>query len=133
MDLFKEFINSYGVTILYAVITGICGYIGIVIKNLYKIYVDDRTKKSVVKTCVQAVEQIYKDLHGQEKFDMCVEYVSQMLENKGIIITAIEIQMLIEAAVKEMNDKAKPEEGEEEAPVEEPAEEEIIIEEEAGE
>ena len=107
MDLFKEFINSYGVAILYTIVTAVFGYIGVVIKNLIQKYINDKTKKSIIKTCVQAVEQLYKDLHGQDKFDMCVEYASQMLENKGILISAIEIQMLIEAAVKEMNDKAK--------------------------
>ena len=107
MDLFKEFINSYGVAILYTIVTAVFGYIGVVIKNLIQKYINDKTKKSIIKTCVQAVEQLYKDLHGQDKFDMCVDYASQMLENKGILISAIEIQMLIEAAVKEMNDKAK--------------------------
>ncbi len=107
MDLLKEFINSYGVAILYTIVTAVFGYIGVVIKNLIQKYINDKTKKSIIKTCVQAVEQLYKDLHGQDKFDMCVEYASQMLENKGIPISAIEIQMLIEAAVKEMNDKAK--------------------------
>lgn len=110
MDVFKEFINTYGATILYTIVTAIFGYIGVVLKNLYTKYINDKTKKSVVKTCVEAVEQLYKDLHGQEKFDMCVEYASKMLEDKGILISAVELQMLIEAAVKTMNDSFRPEE-----------------------
>ena len=100
---FTEFINAYGMEILYAVITAIAGYVGIVIKNLYQKYVNDSTKKAVVKTCVQAVEQIYTDLHGQDKYNKVVESASEMLNEKGITITDIELKMLIEAAVGEFN------------------------------
>lgn len=100
---FTEFINAYGMEILYAIITAIAGYIGIVVKNLYQKYVNDSTKKAVVKTCVQAVEQIYTDLHGQDKYNKVVESASEMLCEKGITITDIELKMLIEAAVGEFN------------------------------
>ena len=101
--IIKEFINTYGATILYTVLTAIAGYVGIALKNLYEKYINDKIKKSVVKTCVKAVEQIYADLHGDEKLDKCIESVSAMLGEKGITITDIEIRMLIEATVKEFN------------------------------
>lgn len=107
MDIIKEFIETYGVSILYTILTAIAGYIGIAMKNLYNKYVNDKTKKNVVRTCVRAVEQIYKDLHGEEKLNMCIESVSEMLCEKGITISELEIRMLIEAAVNEMNAKIK--------------------------
>lgn len=100
---FSEFVANYGMEILYAIITAIAGYIGIVVKNLYQKYVNDNTKKAVVKTCVQAVEQIYTNLHGEEKYNKVVESASEMLTEKGITITDIELKMLIEAAVGEFN------------------------------
>lgn len=103
MELFKEFVSAYGTTILYSVLTAIAGYIGIVVKNLYQKYVNDKTKKDVVKTCVSAVEQLYKDLHGEEKYGKAVEAAADMLADKGITITELEIRMLIEAAVSEFN------------------------------
>lgn len=105
-----EFVATYGATILYSILTAIAGYIGITIKNIYAKYVNDKTKKDVVRTCVKAVEQIYADLHGAEKLDKCIESVSAMLGEKGIAITDIEIRMLIEAAVNEFNKKLKNEE-----------------------
>ena len=101
--VFNEFINTYGATILYSVLTAIAGYIGIALKNLYTKYVNDKTKKDVVRTCVKAVEQIYTDLHGEDKLNKCIESVSAMLCAKGITITDIEIRMLIEPAVNEFN------------------------------
>lgn len=103
MNIFSEFIQQYGTTILYAVLTAIAGYVGIVIKNLYEKFINDRTKKTIVKTCVQAVEQLYKELHGEEKYDKVVEAVTEMFNERGITITEIEMKMLIEAAVGEFN------------------------------
>lgn len=104
MDFLKEFISVYGTTILYSILTAIAGYLGIVIKNLYQKYINDKTKQDVAKTCVKAVEQIYKDLHGEEKLQKALESASEMLASKGITISDIELRILIEAAVAEFND-----------------------------
>ena len=104
MELFTQFINEYGTTILYTVLTALAGYIGLWVKSLYTKYINDKTKESVVKTCVKAVEQLYQDLHGIEKYNQVVENVSEMLSQKGIEITELEIKLLIEAAVGEFND-----------------------------
>lgn len=103
MELFTQFINEYGTTILYTILTALAGYIGIWVKSLYTKYINDKTKQDVVKTCVSAVEQLYKDLHGEEKYNKVVESVSEMLMEKGITITELELKMLIEASVGEFN------------------------------
>ena len=104
MDIFTQFIKEYGTTILYTILTALAGYIGIWVKSLYTKYINDKTKQDVVKTCVSAVEQLYKDLHGEEKYNKVVESVSEMLMEKGITITDLELKMLIEAAVGEFNE-----------------------------
>lgn len=103
MNFIENFINNYGTEILYAIFTAIAGYLGIMVKNLYQKHINDSTKKAVVKTCVQAVEQLYQDLHGEDKYNKVVESVTDMLNEKGITITDIEMKMLIEAAVGEFN------------------------------
>ena len=104
MELLKNFISENGVEVLGAIITAIAGYIGVVLKNLYTKYINDKTKQSVVKTCVQAIEQLYKDLHGEEKLNKVIESATDMLDEKGISITDLELRMLIESAVGEFND-----------------------------
>ncbi len=101
--MFAEFINQYGMEILYAIITAIAGYIGIVIKNLCTKYINDKTKASVAKTAVQFVEQVYKDLHGEEKLNEALIAASEMLAEKGIVVSDLELKVLIEAAVAEFN------------------------------
>lgn len=105
--MFAEFINQYGTEILYAIITAIAGYIGIVIKNLFTKYINDKTKQAVAKTAVQFVEQVYKDLHGEEKLNEALTAASEMLAEKGITVSNLEMRALIEAAVAEFNNAFK--------------------------
>ena len=76
-------------------------------KNLNKKYVDTETKSVIVKNCVRCVEQIYTDLHGDEKKTACENKIVQLLYEKGITITQHELDVMIEAAVHEMNNIIK--------------------------
>lgn len=102
--MFVEFINTYGMELLKLAATAIFGYLGLVAKSMLKKFADDKTKRAVVKTVVQGVEQLYKDAGGEEKLNKAIEAASEMLAEKGITITELEIRMLIEAAVAEFND-----------------------------
>lgn len=101
--MFAEFINEYGIQILYTIITAIAGYIGLAIKSLVTKYVNDKTKQAVAKTAVQFVEQVYKDLHGEDKLNAALGAMSEMLGEKGIHVSDLEMRVLIEAAVSEFN------------------------------
>ena len=85
------------------IVVAIMGFIGICIKNVIKKISDDKTKEQVCKTVVKAVEQMYSDLTGDERYEKAVEGISEMLAEKGISATELEVKMLIESAVKEMN------------------------------
>ena len=52
---------------------------------------------------------MYKDLHGDEKLARALVVAASMLSQKGIKTTEEELKVLLEAAVKEMNDKFKKE------------------------
>lgn len=101
--MFAEFINEYGLQLIYSIIVAIAGYIGIVVKNLVTKYLNDKTKLTVARTAVQYVEQVYKDLHGEEKLNQALVAASEMLAEKGITVTELEMRVLIEAAVAEFN------------------------------
>lgn len=101
---FNQFLSTYGMEILGTVLTALAGYLGIVIKNLCQKYLNDKTKQDVARTCVKAVEQIYKDLHGEEKFNKALENASDVLAEKGITVSDTEMRILIESAVAEFNE-----------------------------
>lgn len=103
MQVINDFVAAYGVTILYTIITAIASYIGLWAKALYAKYMDDNVKRSVVRTAVQAVEQLYRDLSGPAKLDKAIESAVALLSERGIMITDLELRLLIEAAVAEFS------------------------------
>ena len=96
--MFELFIEQYGMEILYTVIIAVFGYLGMQAKALYEKYINTKEKQAVAETVCKAVEQIYKDLNGEEKKQKALENISLMLAEKGITITELEMEMLIEAA-----------------------------------
>ena len=101
--MFAEFINEYGTQLLYIIITGIASYIGIVVKNLVTKYINDKTKEAVARNAAKFVEQVYKDLHGEDKLNTALSAASEMLAEKGITVSELELRVLVEAAVAEFN------------------------------
>ena len=98
-----ELLSTYVLPVLAAALTALAGFVGTQIKNLYRRWVDDKTKEAVVRTCVKAVEQLYRDLGGPEKLERAKVGIRQMLEEKGIFISELEMEMLIESVVAEFN------------------------------
>ena len=102
--MFAEFINIYGMEILATVLGFIFTVLGFVLKNLVKKYLNDQTKQAITKVCVQFVEQVYRDIHGEEKLYMALQRAAELLAEKGIKFSANEMVTLIEAAVAEFNE-----------------------------
>lgn len=102
--MFAAFINQYGTTILYTILTAVAGYVGIAVKHYAKKWLDTREKKAVARIAVQAVEQMYKDLKGEEKLEQALQAAEEMLAEKGLTISRFELRMLIEAALAEFKD-----------------------------
>ena len=59
----------------------------------------------IVDAVVRAVEQtVADDIHGKDKKDRAILYISRIMRENGIDITSDEISALIEAAVHTMNE-----------------------------
>ena len=64
-----EIFATYALPVIAAAVTALAGFLGAQLKGLYQKHVNDKTKESVVRTCVKAVEQLYHDLGGPEKLE----------------------------------------------------------------
>ena len=93
------------ITAIAGAVATMLGYIGLKLKSLVEEKLNIHIKKETAELCVKAVEQLYHDLQGPEKLERCKTYVMQMLAQKGIDITELELDMLIEAAVAQLNFK----------------------------
>ena len=120
-----EIFSAYVLPAIVAVLTALAGYIGTQIKRLYEKYVNDKVKQDVVRTCVKASEQLYRDLSGPEKLEKAKEGIVEMLNEKGIPISEMEMDLLIESVVQEFNQGVKGEHKTEESP-EAQAESEVV-------
>ena len=108
-ELYGDQVVSIVLGVIGTALTAVLTYVGVVVKNAYTKYVNDKTKKDAVDTVVQAVEQIYKDLHGEEKLNKAIEGVSEMLAEKGIAVSEVELRYLIESSVNAFNEGFKKE------------------------
>lgn len=105
MEVIMNFLNEYG--ILSAIITAIASALGIIAKTIYNKTIgrkiSENTKKDVAELVVKYIEQVYKDIHGEEKLQKALEAFSEMLGEKGITISDLEMRVLLEAALAEFN------------------------------
>lgn len=81
----------------------VAGVVGYQIKKLYNKYVDNQTKYDIVASTVEYVEQVYKDIHGEEKLQKALDRASELLTDAGITVSTTELETLIEAAVNGFN------------------------------
>jgi LL-H family phage holin len=100
MDILFEFLKP--------IFLAIAGFLGYECAILIKRYVDKQTltqKQELVAIAVKMVEQLYKDLGGEEKYNKAVEWITIEAKKMGIKITENEMRGLIEAAVKTFKDQ----------------------------
>lgn len=62
-------------------------------------------KKDLAIIAVRFVEQVYKDIDGEEKFHQAFQWVADAFEKYGYSVDANEIEGLIEATLKQMKDE----------------------------
>ena len=101
--MFLEIVNTFGAEILGTVLVALAGIFGMVAKNLAAKYLDTDAKRTLAKTVVQFTEQVYKNLHGEEKLSAALSVFSQLLKEKGIRASETEMKVLLESAVAEFN------------------------------
>ena len=106
-----DIINSYLTQLIMVIFLAIAAFLGAQAKNLYRKYITTEMKQAVCRTVVRFVEQVYIDLHGQEKLEKAMQRASLILKEYGIEISDQELISIIEAAVNEFNnsfDKNEP-------------------------
>lgn len=105
-----EFLNEIMPSLLSfvgTVVAVLFGYLGVKVKQLYNKYVDTQVEKDVAYSTVKYVEQIYTDIHGEDKLKEALKQASSILQEKGIQVSQDQLKTLIESAVYGMNQGIK--------------------------
>ena len=98
-----DFLNIYGIKIIAGIIGLIFTALGFAMKKAITKFLNTKEKRQLAQDVVLYVEQYWKELKGQDKFDVAAEAFAQILEERGIKTSAIEIRTLIESALGAFN------------------------------
>jgi len=106
----REIINLYGAQVLGAVLVALFGLFGMAAKRIAERVLDTPVKQRLAKIAVQFAEQVYRELHGEQKLGAALEVLEELLAEKKIHATQTEMRVLLEAAVAEFNQVFRPNE-----------------------
>lgn len=74
------------------------------VEKMNRIQRELETKQDLAALAVQFVEQAYKDLKGEEKYNAAASWLATQAVDRGLNVSAEEIQGLIEAALRMFKD-----------------------------
>lgn len=102
MKIIQEILLQYMALAICSLLTALAGYFASKIKGILESSRIDEAKRNTVNACIRAVEQLYKDLDGEEKLKKAKQSIIEILAEKGIGISANEMEILIEAEVNSL-------------------------------
>lgn len=95
---YNELINSLMPYIISAAAT-VLAAVGAWLGTKVKAWLDTKEKKEIVEATVKYVEQIGKALGSDEKLELAKQKALDWAKSKGIAVSDIELEILIEATV----------------------------------
>lgn len=101
--LLIEMVSIYAPQLLEAVLYLIVGLLVLAANKYIKPIMQNKVIQAIAKNVVLAVEQTYKDLHGEDKLNKALDAFSEMLATKHIKISANEMIVMLESALAELN------------------------------
>lgn len=75
------------------------------VEGMKRIEAELATKQELAALAVRFVEQVYRDLHGEAKYQKAAEWLAARAGELGLTVTADEIKGLIEAALRAFKDE----------------------------
>lgn len=100
-------LNTYLVPALMTFITGFITWLGTKIKAKYEEKVKNEQVRDVVEKVVRYVEQKYKGIDSSEKYAQALQKAQEWLSQKGIEVSEVELDTLIESSVYELTGSLK--------------------------
>ena len=110
MNEVMEAIMPYLISILTVILGAVALRAGKFVDGLmdkYNIYDKIKANQVIVKASVEYVEQVFKGLDGEEKFRLAKENALGILADRGITISDVELDALIEQAVFQFSEGMK--------------------------
>lgn len=105
MNILIDFTKEYGLDIIHTIVMGVFSYIALDIKKIHQRNNEDKTKKEVVKMVCNYVNEIYSSSNINDKLNEALISTKQILKEKGIIISDLELKVLLHNSIYEKNNE----------------------------
>lgn len=108
----NSMINQELINLAIVCVTGFIGWVTKEVSGYLKkkgMVAQLESHKDLVSVVVNGVEQAYSQLHGKEKLNMAKIELIKLASSRGIKLDEGSLDMLIESAVKEMNNAVQAE------------------------
>ena len=107
MENFMAQLMPAVISVAITCLTAVATYVGNTVKKYFEEKANDETKRKVVETTCRYVNQIFVDLDGPSKLEKAKENILLQLNEKGVPITDLELDVLIESTVNSFKDAVK--------------------------
>ena len=74
------------------------------VEGMQRVEAELATKQELAGLAVRFVEQVYKDLHGEAKYQKAAEWLAARARELGLALSADEVKGLTEAALRTFKD-----------------------------
>ena len=105
MNILIDFTKEYGLDIIHTIVMGVFSYIALDIRKIHKKIIQDKTKKEVVKMVCNYVNEIYPSSSINDKLSEASEGIREILKEKGINISDLELKVLLHNSIYEINNE----------------------------
>ena len=85
------------ISMAVTVLTVLGGYLGMKLKEI----LNTKQKRDIVEATVKYVEQVGKSLGSEEKLELAKKKALEWLNSKGLTVSEVELEILIEAFVND--------------------------------
>lgn len=107
MEEFMAQLMPAVISIAITCLTAVATYVGNAVKKYFEEKANTETKRKVVETTCRYVNQIFADLDGPSKLEKAKENILLQLNEKGVPITDLELDVLIESTVNSFKEAVK--------------------------
>ncbi len=101
MEWIRETVMEIVLTGLGIFLTALMTKIGSVVEKYWKAKSSDESILAIARTCVGAVEMMYREWGGEEKLEQAMTFAEDLLREKGIDLPKERIRLFLESALAE--------------------------------
>ena len=93
MKYILDFFSQYGISIIHSIVAIIISYVSLCVKHIYKEHIHHKIKREVISMVCHAIHILYPTLTDEEKINRAIISIKQILKEKNIIISDLELKM----------------------------------------